>query len=687
MSTTVVPPPLNQAAGYGVIIGLGALFAIGVVFVARSLVQFAGYGTDNEEYAVAKRSVGSGMIGAAVISSWTWSTTLLSSCSTAYNYGVSGPLFYAAGNSTQIVLFANLAIQLKRKAPNAHTYLELIRARYGTFAHLSFMFFSLATNILVVSSVLLGGCAAIASITGMNIYAALWLMPLTVAAYTIRGGLRSTILADFAHTWIIFVIIIIFFIRTYATSPDLGSPSKVFDLLTSVNPQETVSGNQNGSFLTIKSDGGVKFAVLSFLEYTGVVFLDASYHQKGVASRPDATVRGYFIGGLSWFSIPFCLATTMGLAALALEHSPVFPTYPRRMTTDEVSAGLVLPYAAQALLGKGGAAAVLLLMVGYQDKLIAALIPQFMSCTSAISAQLIAVSTVYSYDIYKTYFNIKATQAQLLRHSEYGVIGCTIFMAAFASLLHGVNLDLGFIYNMTGIFTGAAVPILVGTFFSSRQPVIAATLGPWLGFVVAVAVWLGSAYRISGEVNLTTIGTVDVCLYGCAAGMGTTLLLTLITSTFFPQHFDWSTLGTSIKAVNDKGQEVDISLEEGYDPKKLTRSLKLAALGGAIIFLSLFIIWPFSLFGTGYIFSKRFFEGWVVVSFIWAIFAFIAVGFYPIWEGRKVIAIVFKGLYTRSIDPKAKNQGNNVKTASISTTDSTEAEAEATLPEKQNQQA
>jgi urea-proton symporter len=52
----------------------------------------------------------------------------------------------------------------------------------------------------------------------------------------------------------------------------------------------------------------------------------------------------------------------MGLAALSLETNPVFPTYPARMSPSDVSAGLVLPYAAVALLGKGGAVATLLIV-------------------------------------------------------------------------------------------------------------------------------------------------------------------------------------------------------------------------------------------------------------------------------------------------------------------------------------
>ena len=37
------------------------------------------------------------------------------------------------------MFFANLAIECKRRAPNARTFLEIIRVRYGTVAHLSFM--------------------------------------------------------------------------------------------------------------------------------------------------------------------------------------------------------------------------------------------------------------------------------------------------------------------------------------------------------------------------------------------------------------------------------------------------------------------------------------------------------------------------------------------------------------------
>jgi hypothetical protein len=72
------------------------------------------------------------------------------------------------------------------------------------------------------------------------------------------------------------------------------------------------------------------------------------------------------MGGLSWFAIPWLAATTMGLAALALESNPVFPGYPARMAAADVSAGLVLPTAAVAMLGSGGAVATLVRPLGYK---------------------------------------------------------------------------------------------------------------------------------------------------------------------------------------------------------------------------------------------------------------------------------------------------------------------------------
>jgi Na+/proline symporter len=118
-------------------------------------------------FSTAGRTVKSGLVASAVVSSWTWAATLLQSSAVAYKYGVSGPFWYASGATVQILLFASIAIELKRRAPNAHTFLEVIKARFGTATHMVFTVFGIMTNILVTAMLLTGGATVINSLTGM----------------------------------------------------------------------------------------------------------------------------------------------------------------------------------------------------------------------------------------------------------------------------------------------------------------------------------------------------------------------------------------------------------------------------------------------------------------------------------------------------------------------------------------
>jgi Na+/proline symporter len=77
-------------------------------------------------------------------------------------------------------MFSVLACKVKQNAPYCHTFLEIIYHRYGTVTHLVFVFFALLTNILVASQLRLGGSAVVTALTGINVYAAVFLISLGV---------------------------------------------------------------------------------------------------------------------------------------------------------------------------------------------------------------------------------------------------------------------------------------------------------------------------------------------------------------------------------------------------------------------------------------------------------------------------------------------------------------------------
>jgi len=51
------------------------------------------------------------------------------------------------------------------------------------------------------------------------------------------------------------------------------------------------------------------------------------------------------------------------------------------------------------------------------------------------------------------------------------------------------------------------------------------------------------------------------------------------------------------------------------------------------------------MYGTGYIFSKKFFTGWVVVGILWLFFSTVCVGLFPLWQGRKTMAHTVKSIF------------------------------------------
>jgi Na+/proline symporter len=122
------------------------------------------------------------------------------------------------------------------------------------------------------------------------------------------------------------------------------------------------------------------FRIINICGNTSTVGVDQAYWQRAIASHPQYAVKAYLMGGLAWFAIPFGLATCIGLAGRALQID---------ISPSDVSAGLVLPDVASRLLGPAGAFASLILV--------------FMAVTSASSAELIAVSSLLTYDVFRTY--------------------------------------------------------------------------------------------------------------------------------------------------------------------------------------------------------------------------------------------------------------------------------------------
>jgi len=681
MSTT---PPLSQATGYGIVIGLGFLFAFGMMLTTFVLKRYNNELQTSEVFSTAGRSVKSGLVSSAVVSSWTWAATLLQSSAVAYNYGVSGPFWYASGATVQVILFATLAIELKKKAPNAHTFLEVIKARYGPVTHGVYIVFGLMTNILVTAMLLTGGAAVVTSLTGMPTVAACFLLPVGVVLYTMFGGIKATFLTDYVHTVVILVIIFLFAFTAYATSEVLGSPGAVYDALVAAAERHPVEGNAGGSYLTMRSQEGAIFFVINIVGNFGTVFMDNGYYNKAIAASPVHALPGYIAGGLSWFAIPWLCATTMGLSALALENNPVFPTYPNRMDPADVSAGLVLPDAAVALLGKGGAAATLLLI--------------FMAVTSAMSAELIAVSSIWTYDIYKTYVNPGASGRRLIYMSHMSCVVYAVCMAAFSTGLHYAGISMGYLYLLMGvIISGAVLPASL-TLLWDRQSWAAATFAPIMALACSLTGWLVQAKTQYGDLSVDSTGSNNPMLVGNLVSLlAPAVFVPIMSFVLKSPRYDWVSMSMIRKGDDhDLADAAHVDLEqvpgeaersaaqEAEEQTKLQRASKIARTLTVFMTVALLVLWPMPMYGTGYIFSKGFFTGWVSVGILWLFCSSFCVGLYPLWEGRKTSSRTIKAIFwdiTRKGRPALHGRAAMMDNDGIE--ESRDAKKAATPPEKE----
>lgn len=430
----------------------------------------------------------------------------------------------------------------------------------------------------------------------------------------------------------------------YATSDLVGSPHRVWELLREAAALHPVEGNADGQYLTMRSQQG-GYVGLVFIGAGFAACVDSQLFQKAIACDPRSTSMGYILGGLSWFTIPFVLASTFGIAAAALEHLPEWPTYPNRMNDYEVASGLAMPYAALTLMGDGGAVAVLLMI--------------FMAVTSAMSSETVATTALVSYNIYQAYIKPKATGKELLYFSHFITVGFAIFCSSIAVAFNHGGFSVDFLITAIGIFVDSAIVPMACTIMWKKQSRIAAFVVPVASSIAGIIAWFLTAWTHFGGISITTLSQNLPLVAGNMMALGAPIVLTPLITFIKPDNFDWRVFKEEIKRGDDEHVTVHghavttdtpeaaaiLAERERYEQEndKILRKARNRALFLSVfITISLVILWPIPMYASGYVFSSEFFTGWVVVLFLWAFFAAGVITLLPIWEGRLPMYMVWK---------------------------------------------
>ena len=710
--------PLSEAQGYIIVIGMGLGMTLLAAVLTHLEVAYTRSGAISSEFFnTAGRSVKTGLTASVIVSQWTWAATLLQSSNVAWNYGISGPFWYASGATIQVLLFGILAIEIKRKCPTAHTVCEIVKARWPE-AHGTFLFFGFSANLIVTSMLILGGGATINALTGMHTILASFLIPISVIPYTMYGGLKATFLASYIHTSIIFVVLLMMIytiyvsefssnqiwdmlkrttsysvddchrifsrdfdgttsesydttmdcvkaepcateacLKTCATDGDNfrlkdlflydqgGDNIKKDDLVECLWEMMTVTageikwdpkaddacpkqfacggvngnvgmGSDTGSYLTMISLEGLKFGIINIVGNFGTVFCDQSYWQSAIAAKPASAHKGYMLGGMVWFAIPFSLASSLGVASTAIQL-PISAT--------EAGAGLVPPAVAVHLLGTGGGWAIAIML--------------FMAIISTGSAEAIAVSSLISYDIYKPYFNPKANGDDVIRVSRIVIPFYCVLAGALATVLWAIGIGLGWVYGFMGIHIGCAVSPLWFCLTDSRVSAKAAITAAWAGCISGYAAWIFTCLGLGDPLDRFGLGTLSSMLAGNVFSIGISWIICMGQALAAPDDYDWQSL-KEIALLDDDQSGLDA---EDLSEEKLVPALDwIKRVGWSTTFV-LIVLWP-ALSTPAGVFSKTYFAFWIFVVIAWGFFASVVIIGLPIYESYGEIAVIARAL-------------------------------------------
>lgn len=135
------------------------------------------------------------------------------------------------------------------------------------------------------------------------------------------------------------------------------------------------------------------------------------------------------------------------------------------------------------------------------------------------------------------------------------------------------------------------------------------------------------------------------------------IFVPVLTFAFGPQNYDYQSM-LEIRRGDDRelaeDAKIDIELVPGEgnttesdllaEQAMLKHASFIAKTMTAVMTLCFLVLWPMPMYGTGYVFSKKFFTAWISVGIFWLFCSSVCVGLYPLYEGRHSMKQTFGGI-------------------------------------------
>ena len=473
MGSGAVTPLLSPGIAWALVV------VFSVLWIALGVAWGRGGKGDADDYMLAGRNIGLALSTATLMASWVTGNTTLLAPEFGYRNGLWGMFSYALAG-LGLILFAPLAIRIKRLMPHGRTSGDFIRLRYGRAAWWVFMAITAVYTLGFLMTQAMGAGILLEALSGFDYRLGMVVVIGVSTIYTLYGGMRAVVGTDFIQSLLIMGLLVVVAVLAFQRFP----LELVHSSLSASHPDR----------LNLLLPAGLLIAWNSALFSMGEVFHNNIWWSRVFSSRASVVVNAFVLGGLAWMTVPI-VTGSLGLVALA-----------QNLALPQVN--MVFPVMASQLLGAGGAALVFVVV--------------FASLTSTLDSLLASTADLVAEDVVFKLLNPQLSDAQLRQATKLVVVG----LGLLTLVLSWPRLDsLASVLFFTGALVASTVwPVAYGLYWSqaNRHAAIAAMLA-------------GSAVGLAAYVQIAPY---------CAALFSTAVsaLVMAVGSSLRPERFQWRIL-------------------------------------------------------------------------------------------------------------------------------------------------
>ena len=268
-------------------------FAIGA-YVSRRM-------TDEKDYIVAGRSLGTGLVTFSVFATWFGAEAIVASSGEIYDKGLAGALTDPFGYGAAVII-VGLMLAPRLWAGNNTTFADAFARRYSPEVEKLFVILLLPGSVLWAGAQIRAFGQIMSASSGLSLTMAITLAALLVGAYSVVGGLLADAITDVVQG---IAVIIGLVVLAAVIAANFGGVGKG---LATVAPERLV---------LLAGDGGIaRWEKLAVVVCGSIVAVELASRFLGARSASVAR-NGTVIGGLMYISLGL-LPIFLGLTAKTL---------------------------------------------------------------------------------------------------------------------------------------------------------------------------------------------------------------------------------------------------------------------------------------------------------------------------------------------------------------------------------